>query len=55
MRPRKLRGSAKVKRDNPAHEQAEEALRQANAYNRSLLEASLDPLVTISPDGRSLT
>jgi len=32
--------------------QAEEALRQANAYNRSLIEASLDPLVTINPDGR---
>jgi PAS domain S-box-containing protein len=31
---------------------AEEALRRANAYNRSLLEASLDPLVTISPDGK---
>ncbi len=31
---------------------AEEALRQANAYNRSLLEASLDPLVTIGPDGK---
>ena len=25
--------------------------RLANAYNRSLIEASLDPLVTISPDG----
>jgi PAS domain-containing protein len=31
---------------------AEEALRRANAYNRSLLEASLDPLVTIGPDGK---
>jgi PAS domain S-box-containing protein len=31
---------------------AEEALRQANAYNRNLIEASLDPLVTISPDGK---
>ena len=30
---------------------AEEALRNANAYNRSLIEASLDPLVTISADG----
>jgi PAS domain S-box-containing protein len=27
-------------------------LRRANAYNRSLLEASLDPLVTIAPDGK---
>jgi len=32
--------------------QAEEALRLANAYNRSLIEASLDPLVTISHDGK---
>jgi PAS domain S-box-containing protein len=31
---------------------AEEALRLANAYNRSLLEASLDPLVTIAADGK---
>ncbi len=30
----------------------EESLRQANAYNRSLLEASLDPLVTITQDGK---
>ncbi len=31
---------------------AEEALRRASAYNRSLIEASLDPLVTIGPDGK---
>ncbi|MFA4825548.1 MAG: PAS domain S-box protein [Methanoregula sp.] len=31
---------------------AEEALRVASAYNRSLLEASPDPLVTISPEGK---
>jgi PAS domain S-box-containing protein len=30
---------------------AEEALRRAVEYNRGLLEASLDPLVTIGPDG----
>jgi len=29
----------------------EEALRKASWYSRSLIEASLDPLVTISPDG----
>ena len=29
-----------------------EALRQSNAYNRSLLEASLDPLVTIDANGK---
>ncbi len=33
-------------------QEAEEALRLANAYNRSLLEASLDPLVTIDADGK---
>ncbi|MDD5222425.1 MAG: PAS domain S-box protein [bacterium] len=32
--------------------QAEEAVRRAVVYNRSLIEASLDPLVTIGPDGR---
>jgi PAS domain S-box-containing protein len=31
--------------------EAEEAIRQAYAYNRSLIEASLDPLVTIAADG----
>ncbi len=31
---------------------AKEGLETANAYNRSLLEASLDPLVTISPNGK---
>ena len=30
---------------------AEEQLRSASQYSRSLIEASLDPLVTISPDG----
>lgn len=33
-------------------QRAEEALRLANAYNRSLIETSLDPLVTIGPDGK---
>lgn len=31
--------------------QAEEGLQNANSYNRSLLEASLDPLVTIGQNG----
>jgi PAS domain S-box-containing protein len=30
----------------------QETLRKANVYNRSLIEASLDPLVTIAPDGK---
>ncbi len=32
--------------------QAEEQLRRASQYARSLIEASLDPLVTISPEGK---
>ncbi len=32
--------------------QAEEQLRQASQYSRSLIEASLDPLVTISTEGK---
>jgi PAS domain S-box-containing protein len=41
-----------LKRSEVAIRKATEALRRANAYNRSLLEASLDPLVTISADGK---
>jgi PAS domain S-box-containing protein len=37
--------------DITLRKQAEEALRLSNAYNRSLIEASLDPLVTIGPHG----
>ena len=37
---------------SPSDKQAEEAARKASAYNRSLIEASLDPLVTIGPDGK---
>ena len=33
-------------------EQRNQQLRRANAYNRSLIEVSLDPLVTIGPDGK---
>ncbi|OEU42194.1 hypothetical protein BGV40_10855 [Methanosarcina sp. Ant1] len=38
--------------DITERKQAEEALRLSNIYNRSLIEASLDPLVTIRPDGK---
>lgn len=44
--------SSMVLRDITRRKQAEEALRQASAYNRSLIEASLDPLVMIGPDGK---
>ena len=37
---------------NRRHEKQEKALRLANSHNRSLLEASLDPLVTISREGK---
>jgi PAS domain S-box-containing protein len=39
-------------RDVTERKKAEETIRGANAYNRSLIEASLDPLVTIDPDGK---
>jgi PAS domain S-box-containing protein len=38
--------------DITERKRAEEALRLSNAYNRSLIEISLDPLVTIGPDGK---
>ncbi len=38
--------------DITTRKQAEEKLRTLNAYNRSLLEAGLDTLVTITPDGK---
>jgi len=38
--------------DITERKRTEEALRLSNAYNRSLIEASLDPLVTIGPDGK---
>ncbi len=39
-------------RDITERKRAEEGLRRASNYNRSLLEASLDALVTIGPDGK---
>jgi PAS domain S-box-containing protein len=38
--------------DITERKKAEEALRFSNLYNRSLIEASLDPLVTIGRDGK---
>jgi PAS domain S-box-containing protein len=38
--------------DITERKRAEEALRVAHQYNRSLIEASLDPLVTINPQGK---
>ncbi len=41
-----------IARDITERKKAEEELKLANMYNRSLIEASLDPLVTIGPDGK---
>ena len=38
--------------DITERKKAEEALRLSNIYNRSLIEASLDPLVTIGRNGK---
>jgi PAS domain S-box-containing protein len=38
--------------DVTEHKKAEEKIRLSNIYNRSLIEAGLDPLVTIGPDGK---
>jgi PAS domain S-box-containing protein len=38
--------------DITERKRAEEALRVVHQYNRSLIEASLDPLVTINPEGK---
>ncbi len=40
-----------IVQDITEQKRAEEMLQKANAYNRSLIEASLDPLVTIGKDG----
>ena len=42
----------KSMQENTARKQVEEALRFANLYNRSLIEASLDPLMSIALDGK---
>ena len=48
----RLRGFCKIVRDVTERKRAEEKLRTASLYARSLLEASLDPLVTISRGGK---
>ena len=45
-------GASTVARDISDRKLAEEALQRAGAYSRSLIEASLDPLVTISAEGK---
>ncbi len=41
-----------INTDITIRRQTEDALRLASVYNRSLIEASLDPLVTIDPEGK---
>ena len=48
----KLIAIAAIARDITKRKKGEEALRLSNIYNRSLIEASLDPLVTIGYDGK---
>jgi PAS domain S-box-containing protein len=45
-------GILKINIDITENKKAEEALRTSSRYTRSLIEASLDPLVTISPEGK---
>jgi PAS domain S-box-containing protein len=47
-----LRGCVHVIREITERKRAEEAARQASRYTRTLIEASLDPLVTISREGK---
>jgi PAS domain S-box-containing protein len=48
----KLTAISAIARDITESKKAEETIRLSNIYNRSLIEASLDPLVTIGPDGK---
>ncbi|HEY6005853.1 MAG TPA: PAS domain S-box protein, partial [Anaeromyxobacter sp.] len=45
-------GVSSIARDISERKRADEQLRAASVYARSLIEASLDPLVTISPEGK---
>jgi PAS domain S-box-containing protein len=48
----KVRGAVGTFLDITESRRVAEVLRMTNAYNRSLIEASLDALVTVGPDGR---
>jgi PAS domain S-box-containing protein len=45
-------GASSIARDITERERVQDQARSASQYARSLIEASLDPLVTISPDGK---
>ena len=44
-------GASTIARDISARKRAEQEVRAVSAYNRSLIEASIDPLVTVDPAG----
>lgn len=48
----RIAGASTTARDITDRRRSEERGREASAYARSLIEASLDPLVTISPEGK---
>ncbi len=48
----RLVGVSSIARDISERKRADEKLRATSQYARSLIEASLDPLVTISPEGK---
>lgn len=50
--PGQIVGAATIARDITQRKRLEEEIRVASLYARSLIEASLDPLVTISPQGK---
>ena len=45
-------GASSIGRDITERKRADEQILAASQYSRSLIEASLDPLVTISPEGK---
>lgn len=47
-----LKGIVHILRDITERKLSEERVRRRDAYNRSLIEASVDPLVTIGSDGK---
>jgi PAS domain S-box-containing protein len=48
----KIIGASSIGRDITERKRADEQILAASQYSRSLIEASLDPLVTISPEGK---
>jgi len=50
--PEGISGAVEILEDITERKKAEEELKKAYRYNRGLIEASVDPLVTIGPDGK---